>query len=211
MVKRSMTKVVINLLAIPALVACSSGTDELAGGVKRESVAAGGNEQAINGPFSFGREWTTITFDAPLEVDAKTVQVLGVALNPKEFQPLTLAADEESERQGLSDKTPFGIKGWLPERLKDGKTIEPEVELITTDGEKVQVGVLGITEFGRGSYSPVSYNFGVLPESVGQSSNYQANFPEEHRYEAVRIRTNEPLEAYFLAWYTMPTDPRSEE
>lgn len=211
MVKRSKTKIVISLLASWALVACDSGPDELAGGVKREVVAVESNDQAINGPFNFGREWKTITFDEPLKVDGKAVQLFGVALEPKEYQPITLVEDNESERKDLSDKTPFGIKGWLPERLEDGKTIKPEVELITTEGEKVRLGILGITEFGRGSYSPVSYNFGILPESAGQSNAYQANFPEDHRYEAVRIRTNEPLEAYFLAWYTMPVEPSSGE
>lgn len=210
MVKRSLTTALTILIVSFALVACDSSRHELAGGVKKESVASGDNEQAINGPFSFDAEWTTVTFDEPLEVDGKSVQVLGIVLNPKEVQPRTLI-DDNADQEVLSAKNPFGIKGWLPKRLEDGMIIKPQVELVTTEGEKVRLGVLGITEFGRGSYSPVSYNFGILPSSVEQSSNYQANFPQNHSYRAVRIRTNAPLEAYFLAWYVIPEDPSTNK
>lgn len=157
-IKTRLWTFVIGLLAASWLTGCESGNNELTGGVTAEVVAQGESDQAIEGPFQFDSEWSMINFEPPLEVDNPASQVLGVALNPSDYKALALIDQEESkQRENLDAQTPFGSRVWLPERLEDGTVIKPEVELITTDGKRVRMGVSGITEFGRGFNASISY------------------------------------------------------
>lgn len=203
---------VLGLLMAQGLAGCESGRNELTGGVTTKVVAPGESDQAIDGPFQFNEEWRTISFEPSLKVDGSGRQVFGIALKPSDYKPLALIDQQESEqREDLDSETPFGSRGWLPERLKDGKVIKPEVELITTEDERVQLGVTGITQFGRGFNASTSYEFRVLHDTNTATELGQGKFPPKHRYKAVRIRANEPLEVHFLAWYSIPEDGLTDE
>lgn len=76
----------------------------------------------------------------------------------------------------------------------------------------VRVGVVSVTQLGRHLSHPISYEFDILADADQASdAGWGDRFPADDSYEAVRIRMNEPVTAYFLAWYVIPADPLTKQ
>lgn len=197
------------ILALPILMGltgCDWGGNQLAGGVRANIFTGQENAVTVNGPFQFDQEWTTVIFNDPLRVNKTAGQTFGIVLDSGQYQPQVLAVDDDNKAK-LNELTPVGVKAWLPQIRDGGEIIKPEVELITSQGEKVGVGITGITYLGGGAHAPISYNYGDISGLKEPPADYQGGFPPDHRYQAVRIRTDKTFKAYFLAWFSVPEDP----
>jgi len=154
--------------------------------VREEIEAIAPADQLLEGPFKLTTKWQTITLDKPLKVIPYT-QTLELMLPMDDYQGLDV--DEPKSR--------YVIEPGRFKRLADQKITQPEVILVTKQGQEFRTtyGAIGSTRHYKG--------FGTFWYLGFRTSFVMRKFyyPKGTEFVAIKVRANTPMEIPYIGWF----------
>ena len=142
-------------------------------------------DQLIEGPFTITPEWKIITFDKSLQT-IPHVQSLQILLPQNEYERVDLDVASKRPRYGE-------LYGRF-KRISDKAVIQPEVVLITTDGQEYKplLGSLGWRNIDNVGYKFLGYN---IDPATGKFF-----YPKGIEFMSIKIRSDINVDINHLHW-----------
>ena len=148
-------------------------------------------DQVIKKQVQVTRQWQTITFGEPLQINREGLQHLHLAIDQKPYistmhdHPL----NPECNKPGC-EKNAFSLR-----RLGDGALVRPEVILVGDNGDEVRI-------------RPVGHLYPYFDKSIRtiELGTFALNAPPPpfpagiNGFKSMRIRSTEPFVARYLWW-----------
>lgn len=150
-------------------------------------------EQVIKDQFEVTKEWRTVTFKKPLQINRDGLMGLHLVVDQKPY----ISTMDEHPLNPECNEPGCELEAFCLRRLSDGAVIRPEAILIGDNGEEVKVRPRG-NMFPHCDKTIMTISLRTFAEDINAPP---PPFPEGiSSFKSMRVRSTEPFWVRFLWW-----------